>query len=80
MKAQYISTPGRAKKIIAAVWIVAVSLGSVAGSFVNGVKYIFANRNLRANEPSFLDLLSTYKCYWKSKTNKLELLLKNRTN
>ena len=37
MKAQYISTPGRAKKIIAAVWVAAISLSSVIVPFVNGV-------------------------------------------
>ena len=37
MKAKYISTPGRAKKIIATIWVVAISLNSVAASFINGV-------------------------------------------
>ena len=37
MKAQYISTPGRAKKIIAVVWVAAVGLSAVPSSFVSGV-------------------------------------------
>ena len=37
MKAQYISTPGRAKKIIVAVWLVAILLSSVIVPFVSGV-------------------------------------------
>ena len=37
MKAQYISTPGRAKKIIATIWMAAISLSCVIVSFVSGV-------------------------------------------
>ena len=37
MKAQYISTPGRAKKTIAAVWLAAISLSLVAASYFDGV-------------------------------------------
>ena len=37
MKAQYMSTPGRAKKIIAAVWMAAISLSYVIVPFVSGV-------------------------------------------
>ena len=39
MKAQYISTPGRAKKIIVAVWLCAIGLSVFAGIFCNGSKY-----------------------------------------
>ena len=37
IKAQYISTPGRAKKIIATIWIAAISLSCVIVPFVSGV-------------------------------------------
>ena len=37
MKAQYISTPDRAKKIIAAIWMAAISLSYVIVHFVSGV-------------------------------------------
>ena len=38
MKAQYISTPSRAKKIIAAVWVAAIGLSVAPTYFVTGVK------------------------------------------
>ena len=38
MKAQYISTPSRAKKIIAAVWVAAIGLSVAPTYFVSGVK------------------------------------------
>ena len=38
MKAQYISTPGRAKKIIAVVWVAAIGLSIAPSYFVTGVK------------------------------------------
>ena len=37
MKAQYISTPGRAKNIIATIWMTAISLSCVIVPFVSGV-------------------------------------------
>ena len=37
MKAQYISTPSRARRITAAVWVAAVGLSFVPAYFVNGV-------------------------------------------
>ena len=37
MKAQSISTPGRAKKIIVNIWITAISLSCVIVPFVTGV-------------------------------------------
>ena len=37
MKAKYISTPARAKKIIATIWKAAISLSSVSVPFVIGV-------------------------------------------
>ena len=37
MKAQYISTPGRAKKIIAVVWMAAIGLSALPAYFVTGV-------------------------------------------
>ena len=37
MKAKHISTPGRAKKIIAAIWIAAISMSCVVVPFVSGV-------------------------------------------
>ena len=37
MKAQYISTPGRAKKIIVAVWLCAIGLSVLPAYFVSGV-------------------------------------------
>ena len=37
MKAQSISTPGRAKKIIATIWMAAISLSCVIVPFVSGV-------------------------------------------
>ena len=37
MKAQSISTHGRAKKIIATIWMAAISLSSVISTFVKGV-------------------------------------------
>ena len=40
MKAQYISTPGRAKKIIAAVWVAAIGLSVAPTYFVTGVNYL----------------------------------------
>ena len=40
MKAQYISTPGRAKKIVAAVWFAAVALSILPAYFVSGVPSI----------------------------------------
>ena len=38
MKAQYISTPSRARKIIAAVWVAAIGLSVAPTYFVTGVK------------------------------------------
>ena len=40
MKAQSISTPDRTKKIIAVIWVTAISLSSVAASHFNGVRYL----------------------------------------
>ena len=37
MKAQYMSTPDRAKKIIATIWMAAISLSCVVVPFVTGV-------------------------------------------
>ena len=37
MKAQSISTPGRAKKIIIIIWLTVISLSSVIVPFVTGV-------------------------------------------
>ena len=37
VKAQYISTPGRAKKIIATIWIAAILLSCVIVPFISGV-------------------------------------------
>ena len=37
MQAKYISTPGRAKKIIATIWLAAISLSCVIVPFVSGV-------------------------------------------
>ena len=37
MKAQYISTPGRAKKIITVVWLCAIGLSVLPAYFVSGV-------------------------------------------
>ena len=38
MKAQYISTPSRAKKIISVVWVAAIGLSVAPTYFVSGVK------------------------------------------
>ena len=44
MKAHSVSSPGRTKKIIAAIWVAAISLSSVAASYFNGVSAsIFEN-------------------------------------
>ena len=37
MKAQYISTPSRARKITAAVWTAAIGLSAIPAYFVTGV-------------------------------------------
>ena len=37
VKAKYISTPGRAKKIIATIWMAAISMSSVVVPFVTRV-------------------------------------------
>ena len=37
MQAHSVSTPGRTKKIIAAIWVAAISLSSVPASYFNGV-------------------------------------------
>ena len=37
MKAKYISTPGRAKRIIAGIWMAAILLSSVFAAHVIGV-------------------------------------------
>ena len=58
MKAQYMSTPGRAKKIIAAVWMAAISLSCVIVPFVSGVsteeskksKVLFTKLTLKLNK------------------------------
>ena len=39
MKAQHISTPSRAKKIIVAVWVAAIVFSFLPAYFANGVKY-----------------------------------------
>ena len=41
MKAKYISTPSRAKKIIATIWMAAVSLSCVVVPFVSGMSYLY---------------------------------------
>ena len=41
MKAQYISTPGRARKIIAVVWMAAIGLSALPAYFVTGVSNTF---------------------------------------
>ena len=54
MKAKYISTAGRAKKIIATIWMAAISLSCVIVPFVTGVstgraKVLFSNLTLEVN-------------------------------
>ena len=41
MKAKYISTPSRAKKIIATIWMAAISLSCVVVPFISGVSYLY---------------------------------------
>ena len=49
MKAQYVSTPGRAKRIIAAVWVAAIGLSVVPTIYVTGVNFI-ENKSLKIKE------------------------------
>ena len=51
MKAQYISTPGRAKKIIATVWMAAISLNCVIVPFVSGVSIKWYERVIHIYVP-----------------------------
>ena len=46
MKAQYISTPSRAKKIIAAVWMAAIGLSVAPTYFVTGVNLLETEREI----------------------------------
>ena len=47
MKDQYISTPGSAKKIIATIWMAAISLNCVIVPFVSGVSIKWYERVIR---------------------------------
>ena len=63
MKAQYISTPGRAKKIIATIWMAAISLSCVIVPFVVGVSiggmkelYMFVLLTLKLNDECYVNI------------------------
>ena len=54
IKAQYISTSGRAKKIIPTIWTAAVSLSCVIVPFVSGVSIgVLKNLTLKLNICSY---------------------------
>ena len=62
MKAQSISTPGRAKKIIVIIWLTAISASSVIVPFVNGVS-IRVTENLTLKLNIFLYHFNSTKMY-----------------